>query len=80
MGPGAGRLTLFDIYAAYFLPPPFSVDFPKPYTTVNTFRLILNSVFGSGYELQTDKLFEHPKKYKAPFEQVDVTEEFLNYP
>jgi len=80
-GPGAGRrLTLFDIYAAYLLPTQYSVDFPKPYTVVNTFRLILNSVFGSGYELQTDKLFEHPKQYEAPFEQVDVTEEFLNYP
>ena len=54
--------------------------FRKPYTTVNTFRLILNSVFDSGYELQTDKLIEQPKKYDAPFEQVDVTDEFLNDP
>ena len=63
-GPGAGRLTLFDIYAAYFLPPPLSADFPKPYTTVNTFRLILNSVFGSEYELQTDKLFDIQRNIK----------------
>ena len=78
MGTGPDRLTLFDIYGAYYLPPQFSVDFPKPYTTVNTFSLILNSVFGSEFEIQIDRLFEHPKRHKAPFVQADVTQEFLN--
>lgn len=80
MGPGPERNTLFDIYAAYRLPSQYSVDFPKPFTTVNTFRLILNSVFSSGYELLTDKLFELPRRYKALFEQLDVTDEFLKTP
>jgi len=83
MGPKAsetGRNTLFDVYAAYLLPTQYSVDFPKQFTNVNTFRLILSAVFGSEYELQTDKLFELPGKYRALFEQVDVTEEFLNKP
>ena len=79
--PEAGeRLTLFDIYSAYLLPSQFSTEFPNPFTTVNTFRLVLNSVFGSDYELQTDKLFEQPKSYTALFQQVDVTEEFLSRP
>ena len=75
------RFTFFDIYAAYFLPPQFAVDFPKPFTTVNAFPLILNAVFNTGYELQADRLFELPDpRYAAPFKQVDVTEEFLNKP
>lgn len=79
--PEAGeRLTLFDIYSAYLLPSQFSTELPNPFTTVNTFRLVLNSVFGSDYELQTDKLFEQPRSYKSLFQQVDVTEEFLNDP
>ena len=77
-GVEGSRLTFFDIYAAYFLPAQFSVEFPKPYTAVNTFRLVFNSVFGSEYELLTDKLFEQPRHYKALFQQVDVTDEFLN--
>ncbi|MCY3860336.1 MAG: hypothetical protein OXG25_15670 [Gammaproteobacteria bacterium] len=80
MGPAPGRNTLFDIYAAYHLPSQFSVAFPKPFTTVNTFRLVLNSIFGSGYELQTDKLFELPRRYKALFQWLDVTDEFLKTP
>lgn len=81
MAPGAGeRLTQFDIYAAYLLPAQFSIKFPKPFTAVNTFRLVLSSVFGSKFELQTDKLFEQPRSYKRLFKQVDVTKEFLNDP
>lgn len=80
MGPAPARNTLFDIYAAYYLPSPFSIEFPKPFTAVNTFRLVLNSVFGSSYDLQTDKLFELPRRYKALFQQLDVTDEFLNHP
>ncbi len=79
-GPGEGRLTLFDIYAAYHLPAQHQIEFPKPFTAVNSFRLVMNAVFDSGYELQTDRLIEHPQKYDAPFEQVDVTKEFLNDP
>lgn len=76
--PKGHRFTYFDVYAAYYLPPPHTVDFPRPYTTVNTFPLILNEVFNSRYELQANRLFELPREYKAPFAQVDVTKEFLN--
>ncbi len=79
-GPDGGRNTLFDIYSAYLLPTNFSVEFPKPFTAVNSFRLVLNSVFGIDYELQTDKLFEQTRSYTFLFQQVDVTEEFLNVP
>lgn len=79
-GPEGARNTLFDIYSAYLLPTDYSVEFPNPFTAVNTFRLIFNSVFGSDYKLQTDKLFEQPRSYKSLFQQVDVTEEFLNDP
>lgn len=72
------RLTFFDVYAAYYLPPQHSVDFPKPHTTVNTFPLILNQVFHTKFELQASKLFELTQRYEDPFAQVEVTEEFLN--
>ena len=71
------RLTHFDIYAAYYLPEPFAMDIPKPFTLVNSFTLILNEVFATGHDLLPDRLYEIPKGYDAPFEQVDVTEEFL---
>lgn len=80
MGPESDRNTLFDIYAAYLLPTQYSVVFPKPFTAVNTFRLVLNSVFNAGYELQGDRLYEQPRRYKKLFEQIDVTEEFLKSP
>ena len=71
------RMTYFDVFAAYYLPPPHAVDFPRPFTTVNAFPLILNEVFGSDFELQADRLFELLQRYEAPFAQADVTEEFL---
>lgn len=76
--PKSRRMTYFDVYAAYYLPPPHSLDFPRPFTTINSFPLILNEVFGSQFELQPDRLFEMTQRYDAPFAQVDVTEEFLH--
>ena len=72
------RMTYFDVFAAYYLPPPHSVDFPRPFTTINAFPLILNEVFNSDYELQANRLFELTQRYEAPFAQVDVTDELLN--
>lgn len=77
MPPGS-RLTYFDVYAAYYLPTPLAINFPKPYTTVNAFPLILNEVFNAGYELQSNRLFELTQGHMVPFGQADVTEEFLN--
>ena len=69
----------FDVYAAYYLPEGYSVDFPKPYTLINTFPLIMNEVFGTDFPLQEDRLFELLQGYDNPFEQADVTEEFMNW-
>ena len=72
------RLTLFESYAAYKIPDSYSVVFPKPFTLINTFPLILNEVFGTEYEFREDLLFELTIGYNAPFEQVDVTGAFVH--
>ena len=72
------RLTLFESYAAYNIPDPYSVEFPKPLTLINTFPLILNKVFGTEFELREDLLYELTIGYDAPFEQVDVTGAFVH--
>ena len=71
-------LTLFESYAAYKIPDSYSVVFPKPFTLINTFPLILNEVFGTEYEFREDLLFEPTIGYNAPFEQVDVTGAFVH--
>lgn len=72
------RHIYFDTYAAYYLPDGYSLEIPTPYTFINSFALILNEVFGTNYPLQEDRLLELLKGYAAPFEQKDVTEEFLH--
>ena len=54
------RLVYFDSY--YHLPQGYSLDFPEPFTFINTFPLILNEVFGT-FPLQEDRLFELPRGY-----------------
>ena len=70
------RATLFDVYAAYFLPVPYAIDIPSPHTLINTFPLILNEVFGADYALKEDRLIELLVGWDVPFKQKDVTEEF----
>ena len=72
------RLTQFDIYAAYHLPERFDIKLPQPFTMVNSFALILNGVFDIGLDWQEDRLYDVWKGYDAPFDQVDVTAEFLH--
>ena len=72
------RYIHFDTYAAYYLPDGYALDFPRPYTLINSFPLILNEVFATDYELQEDRLMELLRRYRAPFEQRDVTDEFLH--
>ena len=72
-----GRKTLFDTYAAYYLPKPYSIDIPKPFTLVNSFPLILNEVFGTDIQLQLNTLIE-TRRSDAHFEQQDVTAEFMH--
>lgn len=71
------RLTHFDVYAAYYLPDTPAMEFPRPYTLVNAFPLLLNAAFEATYEQLDDRLFDMPKGYDAPFEQRDVTEAFI---
>lgn len=73
-----GRLTHFDIYSAVYLPDSFSISYPQPFTTVNTFPLIFNEIFETDYPLQDDLLFDIPRGYKTPFEQVNVTDAFIH--
>lgn len=70
------RLTHFETYAAYFLPEPFLVNVPEPFTLINTFPLILNAVFGTEYAMEENRLFEMLVGYRKPFEQQDVSAEF----
>lgn len=71
------RLTHFDAFAAYHLPDSFDVRFPEPFTLVNTFPIILNEVLGTEFAVLENRLFDLPQGYDAPFEQMDVTDEFL---
>ena len=72
------RSIHFDSYAAYYLPDGYSLDIPQPYTFINSFPLVLNEVFATDFELQDDRLIELLIGGKTPFEQVEVTDEFLN--
>ena len=72
------KFTHFDIYATYYLSDSYSISLPKSYTSINTFPLIMNEIFGTDYELQNDRLNELLIGYWAPFEQADVTLEFAH--
>jgi hypothetical protein len=79
VGTNDNRLTHFDAYSAYYLPDSFSIRFPEPFTFINTFPLIFNEVFETDFPLRRDQLFDIPRGYDAPFEQVNVTEEFARW-
>ncbi len=73
-----GLATHFDVYAAYHLPDTYSLDLPETYTLINTFPQILNAAFGTTYEMRENRLYLLPEKYRQPFQQVDVTDEFAS--
>ena len=70
------RPTLFDIYAAYFLPDSFAIEIPAQYTLINSFPLILNEIFGADRAPLDNRLIELLVGWGVPFKQEDVTEEF----
>ena len=72
------RLIHFDTYAAYYLPESYAIRFPQPYTIINSFPLIFNEVFAADFPIQDDRLFEILEGYDAPFEQIEVTQEFAH--
>jgi len=70
-----GRLIHFDAYAAYYLPSPFSMEIPRPYTLINAFPLILNALFDAGLDLNDNRLYE---VLESSFVQKDVTDIFAH--
>ena len=69
------RLIHFDVYSAFYLPDRYSLEIPQPFTTINTFPLILNAVFDAGLEFSDNRLYE-----QLPTSQrVDVTKSFANW-
>ena len=73
------RYIDFDIYSALLIPPSYTVEIPQIFTSVNTFPLILNAVFGGEFEFNDNRLFELVKSYKDVFDQKDVTAEFADW-
>jgi len=74
-----GRFVYFDVYSAYYVPDRYSLEIPQPYTTVNTFPLILNSVFDAGLKFSENRLFEVSRTRSKPLDLKDVTESFANW-
>ncbi len=72
------KIVHFDAYAAYYMPDTISIDFPKSFTLINTFPLVINELFETGFELRSDRLMELTIGYDAPFEQQDVTDIFAH--
>ncbi|MCY3799362.1 MAG: hypothetical protein OXG84_16255 [Chloroflexi bacterium] len=70
------RKVYFDVYSAYALPDQYSLDIPRPHTNINTFPLILNSVFDAGFDLQDNRLIELFAGAGNFAAQQDVTDEF----
>ena len=73
------RYIHFDIYSALFVPPSYKVEIPETFTSVNTFPLILNAVFGGEFEFNANRLIELVRGYKDVFDQEDVTAEFADW-
>ncbi len=69
--------TYFHIYAAYYLPPGFELEFPKPFTLINSFPVLLNALFDADFALQEDKFFTLQTGYDDPLNQHDVTQMWL---
>lgn len=73
------RMVYFDIYAGYYLPDSFSLDFSQAWTLVNSFPLILNEVFGADFEIHDNRLLEI-LDYQTPWLQQDLTNELARSP
>ena len=74
------RLIHFDVYSAFYLPDRYSLKLPQPYTTINTFPLILNTVFDAGFAFSDNRIFElTSKSSRIPLELEEVTDSFANW-
>ena len=71
------KLTHFDVYSAFYAPDRHGLEIPRPFTLINTFPLVLNSVLDTDLALEDDRLLEilaHDK----PFKLRNVTKSFMN--
>lgn len=66
----------FDAYAAVYLPNDYAFAPPRPYTPINTFPLLLNTIFDTDFQLLPDRLFE-VRAYTAAFDIIDQTDLYL---
>ncbi len=69
--------TYFDVYAGYYLPAGFELEFPDPFTLINTFPLLFNALFDTDISLQEDRFFTLQADYDTPMNQREVTREWL---
>lgn len=67
------KQDLYGVLAAYYLPGAFALDFPKTYTLVNTFPLILNELFGTDHPFRENQLVDD-HDYHSPFARQTITE------
>ena len=73
------KLTHFDVYSAYYVPDSQGLQIPRPFTLINTFQLVLNTVLDAKLEPQDDRLLEMLSyNYIEPFKLRNVTKSFLN--
>ncbi len=70
------KLTHFDVYSAYYAPDPHKFQIPRPFTLINTFPLVLNSILDTELELQDNRLLAM-LSHKKPFMLRNVTKSFL---
>ncbi len=66
--------TYYDIYSAHLLPDSYSLVVPRPYTSVNTFPLILNAMFDTDFKMQDNRLYAVRPVDGYFTSQQDVTE------
>lgn len=75
---GKRAIAYFDVYSAYLLPDQYSLDIPIPFTIVNTFPLILNTVFAAGLNFEDDRLIDLKSADEYFTTQEDVTDLFAH--
>ena len=69
----------FDIYSAMLLPESIPFHYPQPYTAVNTFPLLLNTLFDANLSMREDRLIGNLDFYEYLFfKQQDVTDQYLH--
>lgn len=68
----------FDIYSAIYLPESIPFRYPRPYTAINTFPLVLNALFDAKLLFQEDRLIDMLVGFDDPFLTKDVTDSHLH--